>query len=114
VYAVPHQLVTASQQLSSNENNRGCAVTDLLVLLLRQLDQNFSGRVLNIEEAEDCGAVIRNRDILVRVSNAANDSKRQGRQQLTPMSSTIILSRPLGPKELFTTFAMACVAETAQ
>lgn len=32
---------------------------------------------------------------------------------LTPMSSTIILSRPLGPNELFTTLAMACVASTA-
>lgn len=31
---------------------------------------------------------------------------------LTPISSTIILSRPLGPKELLTTFAMACVANT--
>lgn len=29
------------------------------------------------------------------------------------MSSTIILSRPLGPNELLTTFAMACVARTA-
>lgn len=32
---------------------------------------------------------------------------------LTPMSSTIILSRPLGPNELFTTLAIACVASTA-
>ena len=31
---------------------------------------------------------------------------------LTPMSSTIILSRPLGPKELLTTFAIAWVART--
>ncbi len=30
------------------------------------------------------------------------------------MSSTIILSRPLGPKELLTTFAMACVARTGR
>ena len=30
----------------------------------------------------------------------------------TPISSTIILSRPEGPKELLTTFAMACVAST--
>jgi hypothetical protein len=32
----------------------------------------------------------------------------------TPMSSTIILSRPLGPNELFTTFAIACVARTGR
>jgi hypothetical protein len=30
----------------------------------------------------------------------------------SPMSSTIILSRPLGPKEDLTTFAIACVACT--
>jgi len=33
---------------------------------------------------------------------------------LTPMSSTIILSKPEGPKELFITLEIACVAKTVQ
>jgi len=32
--------------------------------------------------------------------------------QRTPISSTIILSKPEGPKELLTTFEIACVATT--
>jgi len=36
----------------------------------------------------------------------------RGSKVLTPISSTIILSKPEGPKELLTTFAMAWVAST--
>lgn len=53
-----HQLVRAPQKLRCDEDDRGCAIADLLVLLLGQINKYASSWVLNCKESEDCRAVI--------------------------------------------------------
>lgn len=109
VYTVLHQLVSATEQLCGDEDDGGSAVANLLVLLLCEVDEDLAGRVIDIEELEDRGSVVGDGDVLGYVSAWF---KYAVGGLPTPISSTIILSRPLGPKELLTTFAMACVAST--
>lgn len=79
-------------------------------MLLGKVDEYPPSRMFDFEQAQDRGSIIRYCDFLTLLSleNCMMfDSK------LTPMSSTIILSSPEGPKELLTTFAIACVARTS-
>ena len=55
---VLYEIVCSAEELSSKDDNRGGTITYLTVLDLRELDQNFSGRVLNLELLEDGGAII--------------------------------------------------------
>ena len=65
--------------------------------------------MLDVKEAENSSSVIRHSDVLALSEHSISQVLGL---PLTPMSSTIILSSPEGPKELLTTFDMACVAKT--
>ena len=54
-----HKLVGASQQFSCQYNHRRRPIAHFLVLLLRQLDQNTTGWMVNLQELENCCAIIR-------------------------------------------------------
>lgn len=64
VNLVLDQLVGALQKLGGDDHDRSRTVTDLAVLLLRQLDQHFARRVLHFEKLENGGAIVADRDIL--------------------------------------------------
>lgn len=89
--------------------------TYLLVLLLGQINEDLARRVLNIQQRQNGSTVVRHGNILTdRKLLEAAVQLCGGFQSLhTPMSSTIILSKPEGPKELLMTFEMAWVARTA-
>jgi hypothetical protein len=78
----------------------------LLILLLGEIDQDLARRVLNIEETENRSAVVGHTDILTDRKLLEAAVQLCGSLH-TPMSSTIILSKPEGPKELLMTFEMA-------
>ena len=65
--------------------------------------------MLNVKEAENSSSVVCHGDVLALSEHLISQDLDL---PLTPMSSTIILSSPEGPKELLTTFEMACVART--
>lgn len=112
MYAILHEFVCSSKEFCGNDDNGSCTITDFFILLLCEVDENLASRVFDVEEGENGCAIVCNCDILdgwisiriVLVAELVNAH--------TPISSTIILSRPLGPKELFTTLAIACVART--
>ncbi|RDA84126.1 hypothetical protein CP532_0101 [Ophiocordyceps camponoti-leonardi (nom. inval.)] len=58
MYPVLHQLVAPTQQFGGDEDDRSGAVADLFVLLLRQVDEDLTGGIFDVEEAEDGGAVV--------------------------------------------------------
>ncbi len=64
MYPVLHQLVSPPEQLGGDQDHRRGAIANLLVLLMRQVDQDLSRRVLDVEEAEDRSAVVCYCDIL--------------------------------------------------
>jgi len=64
MYPVLHQLVSSPKQLSGDQDDRCCAITNFLVLLMRKINQNLAGGVLNVEQAENGGAVVRYGDVL--------------------------------------------------
>ena len=65
--------------------------------------------MLDVKETENSSSVICHSDVLALSEHPVSQDLEL---PLTPMSSTIILSSPEGPKELLTTFEMACVAKT--
>ena len=85
-------------------------MTDFLILLLCQVDENFLCRVVHFKKAEYLGAVVGDSNFLRILSNSYVGLNNR---RCTPMSSTIILSNPEGPNELLTVFAIDCVATTA-
>ena len=64
-----------------------------------------------IKKAQNSCTIVGHRDVLIlfRVEFSQKPCL-----ELTPISSTIILSSPEGPNELFTTLAIACVARTME
>jgi hypothetical protein len=64
VDAVLHKLVSSSQQLGGDENNRRGAIAYFLILLLCQIHKNLSGGVFDIEKAQNRGAVVCDGNIL--------------------------------------------------
>ena len=67
--------------------------------------------MFNVKQTQNGGAIVSDGDILVTPLDSSLTDAGFGMMR-TPISSTIILSRPEGPNELFTTLAMACVART--
>jgi hypothetical protein len=65
--------------------------------------------MLNLQQFQDCGAIIGNRYVL---KNFLLTTIVVNYLFSTPTSSTSILSKPTGPKEDLTTFAMATAAIT--
>lgn len=55
---VLNKLVSTLEELSSEDDNGGSAVTDLSVLNLRELDEDLSSGVLNFELLKDSGTVV--------------------------------------------------------
>lgn len=84
--------------------------TYLLILLLSQVYQDLASGMLNIQKAEDSSSIVCDSNVLKATLDEPGIMR--GSSRHTPISSTIILSKPEGPKELLTTFAMACVART--
>jgi hypothetical protein len=76
VYSVLHELVSSSQKLGGDQDNRGSAVTDLLVLLVRKVDEDLAGGVLDVEKAENRGTIVGDSNILVQCEKDARG--RQG------------------------------------
>ena len=62
---VAHKVVCVLEKFSGNDYDRGGAITDLLVLLLGEFDEDFGGWVLDLEESQDSGAVVGNCYILL-------------------------------------------------
>jgi hypothetical protein len=77
---------------------------------LGQVHENLARRVLDIKQGQNGSAIIRHGNVLFsqeavrkELSNPAGYSSKFH----TPMSSTIILSKPEGPKELLMTLEIA-------
>jgi hypothetical protein len=64
VYFRFHQLVRPTEKLSGYDDDRGRAVANLLVLLLREVDKDPSRRILYGEKGENRGTVIGDSDFL--------------------------------------------------
>lgn len=96
-------------------------ISDLFVLQVSQFTQDFSSWVLHFQQLEDGCSIVSDGDVL-RVNNRDYSlifcfliyEKTLMNVRLTPMSSTNILSRPTGPRELFTMLAIDAAAMTAQ
>ncbi|KAH3660039.1 hypothetical protein OGAPHI_007244 [Ogataea philodendri] len=58
-----HQLVGSLQEFGGNDHNRSGSVTDFTILLISQLHQNLSSRMLHVQKGQDGRAVVGNRDI---------------------------------------------------
>jgi len=54
------ELVRAAQELRSDDDHRRRPIADLLVLLLCEIDEDFTGGMFDCEEREDGGAVVGN------------------------------------------------------
>ncbi len=96
--------------------NRCGAIADLLVLKLSEVNENFSCRVLHFEQSQNGGTVVGDCHVLKSTEKAVK-LKSQGlyhRCLLTPISSTSILSSPIGPREDLTTLAIAEAAMTGE
>ena len=52
------QLVTSLQELSGENNNGCCTITDLSILNLGELNQNFGGWMSDLQLFENCGAIV--------------------------------------------------------
>jgi len=72
------QLVGPLQELSGNNDDRGGAITDLLILLLSQLDQNASSWMLHLQHVQNGGAVVGDGDILIKVATREKKGKKRG------------------------------------
>ncbi|KAI3475615.1 hypothetical protein L1887_62957 [Cichorium endivia] len=57
------QLVGATEELGGDDDDRGGAVADLLVLLLCELDEDAACGLVDLEEREDGGAVVGDGDV---------------------------------------------------
>lgn len=109
------ELVGTFQEFSSNDDYRCSTVTHFTILLLSQLDQHFTSGVFHFEQLKNSGTVVGDCNILCKYK------KRSGwflnrliplKSTLTPISSTSILSKPTGPKELLTILAIEAAAST--
>ena len=60
------ELICAAQKLGGNDDDGRSAITDLLVLLLCEIDENAACGVIDGEEGEDGSAIIRDGDFLHR------------------------------------------------
>lgn len=58
------EVVGAAEEFGRDDDDRGGAVSDLLVLLLRELDEDATGGVFDFDQLEDGGAVVRDGDVL--------------------------------------------------
>ena len=56
----------ALEELRGDEDNGGCAVADFRVLLPREIDENLASWMLDLQETENCGAVVGDCDVLVQ------------------------------------------------
>ena len=61
-----HELLGLSQELGSEDADRGCSVSDFIVLDLGDVDEDFSGGIVERDGFEDGGSVVGDRDALVR------------------------------------------------
>lgn len=94
---------------SSQEDDRGGTVADLGVLRARNVNERARGRVHNVEELEQCCAVV------CMSANMPRDSSLNKTDALEmvalPRSSTISLSMPRGPRVVAIVCATARHAE---
>lgn len=115
----------------SHTYHRSGAVSDLLVLQVSQFTQDLSSWVLHFQQLQDGCSIVGDGHVLQKefrthkllspsycfVSKLSVNTEWQYKIQLntlTPMSSTNILSRPTGPRELLTMLAMDDAAMTEQ
>jgi hypothetical protein len=64
VNLVLDEVVGATEELGSDDNDGGGTVSNLLVLLLGELDEDATSRVLDFDELEDSRAVVRDGNVL--------------------------------------------------
>lgn len=113
-------------------HHRRGPISDLLVLQVGQLTQDLGGWVLHFQQLQDGRAIVGDGHVLSKhpqetdqqlrphhnVSYGVKQDSKRDRYCLgvtqTPMSSTSILSRPTGPRELLTMLAMDAAAMTAK
>ncbi len=57
-----NKLLCFSNKLSCEHSDSGCAITDLLILSVGDIDQNFCGWVINMNRFQNCGAIIGDSD----------------------------------------------------
>jgi len=105
-----YQLICAAKELCGDNDNRGRPIAHFLVLFLREVHKDTTSRVLNVQERENSCTVVRDSNFLYKIVSASLCKSKRVRH--TPMLSTSILSRPIGPNELLTMLAMDCAAMT--
>lgn len=100
-------------------HHRRGSISDLFVLQVSQFTQDFSSWVLHFQQLQDGCSIVSDGHILC-VNNRDEShiyricEKIRLHVILTPMSSTNILSRPTGPRELLTMLAIDAAAMTVQ
>jgi hypothetical protein len=52
------ELIRAAQELRSDDDHRRRPIAHLFVLLLCEIDEDFTSRMLNCEERENGGAIV--------------------------------------------------------
>src|SRR2546426_9500920 len=57
------QFLRLFQKLARNDYRRGCAVSDLVILSLRDFDHHLRSRVLNFHLIQNGGSIVRDRYI---------------------------------------------------
>ena len=62
--AILDQFICATKEFCCNNDDRGGSIAYFLVLLLGKFNQNASSRVFDIQQRQNSGTVISNRDIL--------------------------------------------------
>lgn len=110
VYLRLDQLICSSQKFGSDNDDRGCAISDFFVLLLGKIHEDFPRWVFDCQKGQNGCTVVG--DCYFLEFDRSAESKRSVLLARTPILSTSILSRPNGPKELFTMLAMDCAAIT--
>ena len=71
VNSLMNELLALSQKLSGKDSDGSSSITDLLILGLGDIDQDFSGRVVNVDRLEDGSSIVGHSDGLsgIRVAH---------------------------------------------
>jgi hypothetical protein len=114
VNLVLDEVVGALEQLRRDEHDRRSPVSDFLVLLLGELDEDAPGGVVHLDEVQDGRSVVGDGHVLAAGGASARGNTKEVSLKVgpTPRSSTSIESSPLGPRLRCTTLAMATAAST--
>jgi hypothetical protein len=80
VHLLPHELVRSSEELGSDDDDRGRAVAHLAVLQVRELHHHLRRRVLHVELLQNRCAIVRDRHVAELVNEHLVEANRAERR----------------------------------